>query len=223
MREIALDTETTGFDPKAGHRIVEIGCVELNNHMPTGRHFHRYLNPERDMPPEAMAVHGLSAERLAGEPVFAAIAADFLDFIGDATLVIHNADFDVGFLNAELGLLGFPPIGRGRVIDTMALTRRKLPGQALSLDALCQRFGVNNSHRTLHGALLDAQLLASVYLELVGGRQAQIALSSTGTAVDPRARRTARPPRPHAPSAAEAEAHAALLQRLKAPLWTRME
>lgn len=219
MRQIVLDTETTGLFPEEGHRIIEIGCVELVNHMPTGRHLHHYLNPERDVPPESMAVHGLTAARLSGEPVFAAIAEAFLDFVGDATLVIHNADFDVGFLNAELGRLGFPAIARGRVVDTMTMTRRKLPGQALSLDSLCQRFGVDNSNRTLHGALLDAQLLAQVYLELIGGRQASIDLVA-GPATERATQRLQRAPRPHAASPEELEAHARLVARLKAPLWT---
>jgi DNA polymerase-3 subunit epsilon len=219
MREIVLDTETTGLNPKAGDRIIEIGCVELVNHMPTGRHFHRYLNPERDVPADSVAIHGLTAERLSGEPVFAAIAEAFLEFMGDATLVIHNADFDVGFLNAELGRLGFPAIARGRVVDTMTMARRKLPGQAASLDALCQRFGIDNSSRTLHGALLDAQLLAQVYLELIGGRQASIDLVA-GPASERATQRPYRAPRPHAASAEEAEAHARLVARLKAPIWT---
>lgn len=224
MREIVLDTETTGLDPKAGHRIIEIGCVELVNHMPTGRHFHRYLDPERDVPADSVAIHGLTIEKLRGQPVFAAIADEFLDFAGDARLVIHNADFDVGFLNAELGRLGFAAIARGRVLDTMTLARRKLPGQSASLDALCQRFGIDNSHRTLHGALLDAQLLAEVYLELIGGRQSSIELVA-GPAPEraATARRPPRPARPHAPTEAEAAAHASLLARLKNPIWTAPE
>jgi DNA polymerase-3 subunit epsilon len=221
MREIVLDTETTGLDPKAGHRLVEIGCVELLNHMPTGRHFHHYIDPERDIPAEAAAIHGLTAEKLRGKPVFAAIAAEFLDFIGEAQLVIHNADFDVGFLNAELGRLGFASISRGRVVDTMTLARRKLPGQAASLDALCQRFGVDNSRRNFHGALLDAQLLADVYVELIGGRQASIDLVAGPVASGRATTRPMRAPRPHAPTSEEAEAHLALLGRLKDPYWTR--
>jgi DNA polymerase-3 subunit epsilon len=221
MREIVLDTETTGLDPKSGHRLVEIGCVELNNHMPTGRHFHHYLDPERDIPAEAAAVHGLTAEKLRGKPVFAAIAAEFVEFIGDAPLVIHNADFDVGFLNAELRRLGFPAIARGRAIDTVALARRKLPGQAVSLDALCNRFGVDNSRRGFHGALLDAQLLAEVYVELIGGRQVSIDLDAGPAASGRATPRPMRAPRPHEPTAEETEAHAQLLGRLKDPYWTR--
>lgn len=223
MREIVLDTETTGLDPKSGHRLVEIGCVELLNRMPTGRHFHQYLDPERDIPAEAAAIHGLTAEKLRGKPVFASIAAEFIEFIGDAQLVIHNADFDVGFLNAELGRLGFPAISRGRVVDTMTMARRKLPGQAASLDALCQRFGVDNSRRSFHGALLDAQLLADVYVELIGGRQASIDLVAGPAATGRTTPRLARAPRPHAPTAEEAAAHAELLGRIKTPYWTKTD
>ena len=223
MREIVLDTETTGLDPKAGHRIIEIGCVELVNHMPSGRHFHRYIDPERDVPAEAVAVHGITVEKLKGQPVFAEIAGEFVDFIGDATLVIHNAEFDVGFLNAELGNLGFQPISRGRVVDTLTMTRRKLPGQAASLDALCQRFGIDNSKRTFHGALLDAELLAEVYLELIGGRQATIDLVAGPVAAEQRAQRRHRPARPHAPDAAELAAHEALLAKLKNPYWKAVD
>lgn len=219
MREIVLDTETTGLDPKAGHRVIEIGCVELVNHMPTGRHFHSYLDPERDVPADSVVIHGLTNEKLRGMPVFAAIAADFVEFIADAQLVIHNADFDVGFLNAELSRLGFPAIARGRVVDTMTLSRRKLPGQSASLDALCQRFGIDNSHRTLHGALLDAQLLAEVYLELIGGRQASIDLVAGPATGERSLQRQHRMPRPHAPDDAERVAHAELVARLKAPIW----
>ena len=219
MREIVLDTETTGLDPRAGHRIIEIGCVELVNHMPSGRHFHRYVDPERDIPAEAIAVHGITAEKLKGKPVFAEIAGEFVDFIADATLVIHNADFDVAFLNAELGNLGFPAIARGRVIDTMTMVRRKLPGQAASLDALCQRFGVDNSRRTFHGALLDAELLAEVYLELVGGRQVSIDLVAGPLAAEQRAQRRHRQARAHAPAAEEIALHEALVAKLRNPIW----
>jgi DNA polymerase-3 subunit epsilon len=181
MREIILDTETTGLDPAAGDRIVEIGAVELLNHLPTGRTFHVYINPERDMPKEAEAVHGLSTSFLSDKPVFAAIAGDFLDFIGDATLVIHNASFDVGFLNAELGFLGHASIPPERVVDTLHIARQKHPGSANSLDALCRRYGIDNSKRTKHGALLDSELLADVYLELIGGRQRALVLEATVT------------------------------------------
>jgi DNA polymerase-3 subunit epsilon len=220
-REIVLDTETTGLDPDAGHRIVEIACVELINHLPSGRTFQCYVNPERDMPIDAHAVHGLTAEFLAAHPVFASVVAEFLEFIGDATLVIHNAEFDLKFVNAELARLGFPALVARRAIDTVQLARRRFPGAPASLDALCGRFSIDNSSRTLHGALLDAQLLAEVYLELVGGRQATIELvagvvSAAGAAA---AERPVRPARPHQPSADELAAHLALLQQIKAPLW----
>jgi DNA polymerase-3 subunit epsilon len=174
MREIILDTETTGLDPANGHRIVEIGCVELFNAIPTGETFHAYIDPGRDMPEEAFRVHGISAEFLAGKPVFANIAADFLKFAGGAKIVAHNAEFDLRFLNAELALVGIAPIASDRVIDTLTLARRKYPGAANSLDALCARFGIDTSRRTKHSALLDAGILAEVYAELTGGRQATL-------------------------------------------------
>lgn len=177
MREIVLDTETTGLDPKTGDRVVEIGCVELLNRIQTGVSYHVYINPERDMPEEAFRVHGLSSEFLSTKPKFAEVAGEFLDFIADDALVIHNAAFDVGFLDAELGKLGKPPIERDRVIDTLTLARRKNPGGQNSLDALCSRYGIDNSKRTKHGALLDSEILAEVYLELLGGRQASLGLS----------------------------------------------
>ncbi len=178
MREIVLDTETTGLDPKTGDRIVEIGCVELLNKIQTGNNFHVYINPERKMPAEAEAVHGLGDAFLADKPVFAAIAQDFVAFLGDARLVIHNAAFDIGFINHELGRLSLPPIGFDRVVDTLLLARRKNPGGANSLDALCARYGIDTSKRTKHGALLDSELLADVYLELLGGRQASFGLAT---------------------------------------------
>lgn len=181
VREVILDTETTGLDPAAGDRIVEIGGVELLNHLPTGRTFHVYINPERDMPKEAEAVHGLSAAFLSDKPVFSAIAQEFLAFIGDAALIIHNASFDIGFLNAELAFLGFPPILPERVVDTLQIARQKHPGAANSLDALCRRYGIDNSRRTKHGALLDSELLAEVYLELIGGRQTALVLEAMVT------------------------------------------
>ncbi len=171
MREIVMDTETTGLSPDEGHRIVEIGCVELFNHVPTGKVYHQYINPQRDMPTEAFEVHGLSEERLSKEPVFADIADAFIAFIGDAKLVIHNAGFDMKFLNAELKWLGRPPLEWERAIDTLAIARRRFPGAQASLDALCRRFNIDNSARELHGALLDSEILADVYLELIGGRQ----------------------------------------------------
>lgn len=177
MREIVLDTETTGFDPQQGDRIVEIGAVELFNHMPTGNTYHQYINPERDVPQEAFEVHGLGEEFLRDKPVFAEIAQAFLDFVGDAKLVIHNAAFDMKFLNAELGWLDLPKLPWDQAIDTLAIARSRFPGSPASLDALCRRFNIDNSARTLHGALLDSEILAEVYLELIGGRQPDFALN----------------------------------------------
>lgn len=222
MREIVLDTETTGLDPTSGHRIVEVACLELMHHVPSGRHFRRYVNPERDMPEEARAVHGLSEEFLAQHPVFGKIADEFLEFIGDAPLVIHNARFDIGFLNAELERLGRPGIPEARAIDTVALARQRFPGAQASLDALCRRFEIDNSARDFHGALLDCQLLAEVYLELRGGRQPGFDLdtgpSAPGATVAAPTR-PARPARPHAPTPEELAAHAALLAQIKDPIW----
>lgn len=229
MREIVLDTETTGFEPAEGHRIVEIGAVELLNHLPTGRTHHVYLDPERAMPPEAFAVHGLGDDFLRGKPKFAAAAADFLAFIGeDARLVIHNAAFDMKFLNAELSRAGLPLIDAARAIDTVAIARRRFPGSPASLDALCRRFGVDNSAREKHGALLDSEILAEVYLELIGGRQPDFGLTpapvermQSGTTD------TARPlarPAPLAPrlTSEEAAAHAAFVDTLgPAAIWLR--
>jgi DNA polymerase III subunit epsilon len=178
-REIILDTETTGFKPEEGHRIVEIGAVELINHVPTGEVFHVYINPERDMPKESEAVHGLTAAFLKDKPVFADIAEAFITFIGDAPLVIHNASFDMAFINAELGYVGRDAIPFERVVDTLQIARQKFPMAQNSLDALCKRYGVDNSRRTKHGALLDSELLAEVYLELIGGRQTTLVLQST--------------------------------------------
>src|SRR5215468_3650907 len=176
MREVVFDTETTGLDPYQGHRLVEIGCIELVNRFPTGQTFHRYLNPERDVPPEAFAIHGLSHDFLKSKPLFAGIALDLLAFIGDAALIAHNAVFDLGFVNAELERVKQVPIPRDRLVDTLLLARRKYPASSNRLDDLCVRFGINNSARTKHGALLDAELLAEVYVELVDARQAQLAL-----------------------------------------------
>lgn len=176
IREIVLDTETTGLDAFQGDRVVEIGCVELVDRYPTGRTFHRYINPQRDMPESAYAVHGLSSEFLKDKPVFAEIADEFVEFIGDATLVIHNAVFDVNFLNAELDRVGKPNIGRERVTDTLLLARRKHSAGPNRLDDLCARYGIDNSRRTKHGALLDAEILAEVFIELVGARQSQLGL-----------------------------------------------
>lgn len=177
MREIVLDTETTGLDPLKGDRVVEIGCVELLNRIPTGSSYHIYINPERDMPEDAFRVHGLSAEFLADKPVFADVVDDFLAYIDEDALVIHNAQFDIGFLNAELRRAGRYEIGYHRVVDTLMLARRKNAGGSNSLDALCVRYGIDNSRRTKHGALLDSEILAEVYLELLGGRQSSLGLS----------------------------------------------
>jgi DNA polymerase III subunit epsilon len=179
MREIVLDTETTGLDPFQGHRLVEIGCIELLNRIPTGQTFHRYLNPERSMPEEAFAVHGLTDGFLKEKPLFAEVADDLIAFLGDAPLVIHNAGFDVGFLNAELERVGRPLIARERMIDTLMIARRKHPGGSNRLDDLCARYAIDNSRRTKHGALLDAELLAEVYVELIDARQAQLVLAQT--------------------------------------------
>jgi DNA polymerase-3 subunit epsilon len=178
MREIVLDTETTGLDPLQGHRIVEIGAVELFNHIPTGNTYHTFINPQRDVPREAEAVHGLSGEFLKGKPVFAQIAGEFLEFIGETVLIIHNASFDVGFLNAELGFIKQAPILHERIIDTLTLAKKRHPMGPNSLDALCKRYGIDIAKRTKHGALLDSELLAGVYLELVGGRQIALTLPS---------------------------------------------
>lgn len=228
MREIVLDTETTGFDPLTGDRLVEIGCLELYNHIPTGKNFHRYLNPERDMPEAAFRVHGLSNEFLSDKPKFAAVVDEFIAFVGDAPLVIHNAEFDMKFINYELEKAGRKAIPFQRAIDTVAMARKKFPGSPASLDALCKRFGIDNSNRTLHGALLDAQLLADVYLELLGGRQTGLTLGaeeapaaemSFAKRATSRGDRPARPARPHAPSEAELAAHQTFIGKLKDAIW----
>lgn len=224
MREIVLDTETTGLDPAAGHRIVEIACLEVAGYVPTGRHFRKYVNPERDMPAEAEAVHGLTTEFLAQHPPFAAVVDEFMEFIGDAPLIIHNARFDIGFLNAELKRIERPPLSMDRTIDTVALARQRFPGAQASLDALCRRFEIDASARTFHGALLDCQLLAEVYLDLRGGRQPGFdlnAASDDSANETARRQRPARPARPHAPSEAELAAHEALLATIKEPIWRR--
>lgn len=221
MREIVLDTETTGLDPAAGHRIVEVAGLELLHHVPTGRSFREYINPQRDMPEEAEKIHGLSGAFLADKPVFKDIAQPFLDFIGDAKLVIHNAQFDMKFLNAELKAAGLEALSNDRAIDTVALARKRFPGAQVSLDALCRRFEIDNSARTYHGALLDCELLAEVYLELSGGRQPGLTLERRqqgGVAVQPLARQ-ARAPRPHSPSDEEVAAHEAMLEKLSNPIW----
>lgn len=221
MREIVLDTETTGLDPASGHRIVEVAGLELLHHLPTGRTFREYINPERDVPAEAERIHGLSADFLKDKPVFAKIVPDFLDFIGDAKLVIHNAAFDMKFLNAELRQAGHDIIAAERAIDTVALARQRFPGAQVSLDALCRRFEIDNSARTFHGALLDCELLAEVYLELRGGRQPGLVLENrrkTVSVATP-APVNARPPRAHAPTPEEEAAHAAMLEKLSTPIW----
>ena len=230
MREIVLDTETTGFEPAEGHRIVEIGALELVNHVPTGRTYHQYINPERAMPAEAFAVHGLGDDFLRPQPVFAAVAQDFLDFVQDAALVIHNAAFDMKFLNAELEWARKPQLTRNKVVDTLMLARRKFPGAQASLDALCRRFGIDNSNRTLHGALLDSELLAEVYLELMGGRQRDFGLSATSDkaeAAGGRPRWRAQPrPRPLTPRLTDSErqAHAGFIEKLgDDAIWRRYD
>jgi DNA polymerase-3 subunit epsilon len=228
MREVVLDTETTGLEPAEGHRVVEIGAVELVNHLPTNRVFHTYINPERDMPAEALKVHGLTSAFLQDQPVFAEIVDDFLAFLnqdGDANpeparLVIHNAAFDVAFLNSELRRAGRPELA-GEPVDTLLLARQRFPGASASLDALCRRFNVDASSRTRHGALLDSELLAEVYLGLIGGRQPDLALTLQArevTVIQVR-ERVVRPARPHAPSPAELAAHAAFLDQLRSPIW----
>ncbi len=220
MREIALDTETTGLDPSSGDRIVEIGCVELFNHIPTGKSFQRYLNPERSMPNEAFQVHGLGDDFLADQKLFADVADDLEDFLGDDPLVIHNAEFDMRFLNAELERMNKPPLPLSRAIDTVKMARQKFPGSPASLDALCRRFEISTSARSLHGALLDAQLLAEVYLQLIGGRQPDLALAGKKEVTQVEGGKTQRQPRSHQPSAEELAAHQAFLKKLKDPLWS---
>jgi DNA polymerase-3 subunit epsilon len=226
-REIVLDTETTGLDPRSGDRVVEIGAIELINHVPSGRVFHHYINPQRAMSAEAEAVHGLSDAFLADKPTYAKIALEFEKFVGDAILVIHNAPFDMGFLNAERGRLGLPPWPMSKAIDTVAIARRRFPGAQANLDALCRRFGVDNSGREKHGALLDAELLAEVYLELIGGRQPDFGLT-TGAASTGGATAYAPPPRPRPlprrVTVTEAEAHAAFVATLgDGALWKRFD
>jgi len=225
MREIIFDTETTGLDPQKGDRMVEIGCIEMVNRVPTGAVYHAYFNPDRDMPAEAEAVHGLSAAFLSDKPRFAEQCAELLDFIADSPMIAHNAGFDFAFLNFELAQCGLESVCHSRMVDTVKLARVRHPGAKLSLDALCTRYGIDRSHRTRHGALLDAELLAQVYVELTGGRQ--IGLELAADAVDPivasvtvvTRERVFRPARPHRPSETELAAHAAFLETVKAPLW----
>lgn len=227
MREIVLDTETTGFDPAQGDRIVEIGAVELVNHVPTGATYHQYVNPERAMPADAQAVHGLGDDFLRDFPVFKQVGQAFLDFIGDSPLVIHNAAFDMRFLSAELEWMGLPPLPMDRAVDTLAIAKGKFPGSPASLDALCRRFGIDTSRRTLHGALLDSEILAEVYLELVGGKQPGLVLgAATATrsaGADPTWRPRPRPaPLPARLTREEQEAHAAFVEGMgEGALWRR--
>lgn len=229
MREIVFDTETTGLSPIDGHRLVEIGCVELVNKVETGRHFHAYINPGRSMPSEAEAVHGLSATFLSDKPAFSEIARDLINFIGACPLVAHNAIFDMGFLNWELEACGHPVIGLDRMVDTLAIARSRHPGAKHTLDALCTRYGVDRSHRIKHGALLDAQLLAQVYVELTGGRQIGLTLGGrqddrkrsggSGGPVAMRRPSIVRPPRVYKASEVERERHARFVAKLVDPLW----
>jgi DNA polymerase-3 subunit epsilon len=227
MREIVFDTETTGLSPNDGHRLVEIGCVEIVNRCETGRTFHAYINPERGMPSEAEAVHGLSATFLSDKPCFHLIVDDLIEFIGDSPLIAHNASFDFGFLNWELANCGRDPICLSRMIDTLTMARSRHPGAKHSLDALCTRYGVDRSQRIKHGALLDAELLTQVYVELCGGRQigfvlpadAAVTAAAELAMAAPVAPRIARPARPHAASEAELARHAAFIQKLVDPLW----
>jgi len=237
MREIVLDTETTGISPRDGHRIIEIGALELMHHLPTGEKLHIYINPERDIDDGAVAVHGLTSAFLSDKPLFAEIVDEFLSFIGDAPLVIHNASFDMGFINAELDKIQHPPLPMDRTIDTLAMARKKFPGAQANLDALCRRFEIDNSHRDLHGALVDADLLASVYVELLGGRQPGLSLGAenkndtAAVAIDAeqassmlqidRDKKPVRPIRPHVPTAEETAAHDAFLAKLKDPIWLK--
>ena len=227
MREIVFDTETTGLNPAGGDRLVEIGCVEMFNRVETGRHYHAYFNPDRPMPSEAQAVHGLSAIFLSDKPRFLEKADELLAFLGDAPLVAHNASFDFGFLNHELGLCGRPSICTSRMIDTLVLARTRHPGAKHSLDALCTRFGVDRSQRVKHGALIDAKLLAQVYIELTGGRQIGLGLVADTDRMDLPAHsgtitvREPRVPRPHHAAIEELERHRAFIAKLANPLWER--
>jgi len=226
MREIVFDTETTGLDPRTGDRMVEIGCIEMVNRVPTGATFHAYFNPDRDMPEQAEAVHGLSAAFLSDKPRFREKCHDLLEFIADSHLVAHNAGFDFAFLNHELSLCELEAVCLSRMIDTVTIAKRRHPGAKLSLDALCSRYGIDRSHRVKHGALLDAELLAQVYVELTGGRQIGLELAGAGSGTTlismPGAaarERIFRAPRAHAPSAAELARHAAFIGRIEGAIW----
>ncbi|HTM95582.1 MAG TPA: DNA polymerase III subunit epsilon [Croceibacterium sp.] len=225
MREIVFDTETTGLDHASGDRIVEIGCIEMIHRVPTGHAIHFYFCPDRDMPAGAEAVHGLSEAFPADKPRFHEKAAELLEFLGDCPLVAHNAAFDFGFLNAELRIAGLEPVDTARMVDTVAIARKRHPGAKHSLDALCSRYGIDRSHRVKHGALLDAELLAQVYIELTGGRQIGLGLESAGTATlievvsVARAPRPRREPRPHMASEEELACHRAFMETVKSPIW----
>jgi len=227
VREIVFDTETTGLNPLGGDRMVEIGCVEIFNRVETGRHFHAYFNPEREMPFDAEAVHGLTTIFLSDKPRFLEKAEELLEFIEDSPLVAHNASFDFGFLNFELERCGRPAVSMSRMVDTLTLARSRHPGAKHSLDALCMRFGIDRSHRVKHGALLDAQLLAQVYVELTGGRQIGLGLvADTRSVAVPRSVgpvivREPRPARPHFDAAEELERHRAFIAQIVNPLWAR--
>ena len=219
MREIVLDTETTGLSPKKGDRIVEIGCIELINHLPTGKSFHEYINPERVMPEKAYSIHGLSDKFLSDKPVFSDICESFSDFIQTSSLIIHNADFDMSFLNWELDLLNLKPLPMNRSIDTLQLARKRFPGSQVNLDALCRRFEIDNSDRSLHGALIDAKLLAEVYLELIGGRQQSMELSAKIDLVKIDDEKNSVEKRPHNSSIEENTLHKQFLKKLNRPIW----
>ena len=221
MREIVVDTETTGLSPAAGHRVIEIGCLELVNHVPTGSIFHEYLNPERRVPEEAVQIHGLTDEFVATKPLFESVADAFLEFVAESRLIIHNAEFDLGFLNAELVRAGRGTL-RNSVVDTVALARKKYPGGQANLDALCRRFNIDNSERTKHGALLDAELLAEVYLELIGGRQPGLTFETRATVIEDVGSGTLeRVPRRHEPTEGELAAHEAFVDTLVNPIWRK--
>ena len=221
MRQIVLDTETTGIDPKEGHRIIEIGCVEVVNRRLTGNHFHVYINPGRHIEQEAIEVHGITNEFLTDKPTFAQVAQEFVNFIKGAQLVIHNAPFDIGFLNSELSAIGRNAIDENRIIDTLPMARQKFPGAQVNLNALCRKYNIDNSHRDLHGALVDADLLASVYLELIGGKQPglQLATERKKQGITDSVVQKGRVKRVFAVNATELEAHSRLLDSLANPIW----
>lgn len=222
MREIILDTETTGLDPKMGHRLVEIGAVELINHTPTGVNYQTYINPEKEVDPGAQEIHGLTNEFLKQHPTFGDISAEFIDFLSDSTLVIHNAPFDLAFINIELNRLGEPSISSERVIDTLVLARKKFPGAQANLDALCRRFAIENRHRELHGALVDAALLADVYIELIGGKEPTLGLSAKNTStVAEDTTRVYQKPRSFPVTEEELELHRAFVKTLINPIWNK--